>query len=204
MAYFYPNRMGRIIFFAFEEVLGRSGINAILNHAGISEFIDQYPPNDQTLAFSFESISHMLAALDDFYGPRGGHGVALRIGRACFQHGLREFGPLAGFTELPFRLMPLKAKLKIGASSFADIFNKYSDQRVRLEDKGDVLLWHIDVCPLCWQRHSDTMICQMAVGLLQEALYWVSGGKYFNVEEIHCISSGDPACTIVINKTPMS
>ena len=44
----------------------------------------------------------------------------------------------------------------------------------------------------------------MAVGLLQEGLYWVSGGKYFNVEETDCIAKGDLACTIMIDKVPMS
>jgi predicted hydrocarbon binding protein len=203
-AYYYPNRMGRIIFLAFEEVIGRNGVNALLNLAGLSEYIDHYPPNDQRLAFSFEQVGRLQAVLVDYYGPHGGRGVALRIGRACFQHGLREFGPLLGLTDLAFRLLPLNAKLKLGSAAFAEIFNKYTDQRVRLEDKGDVLLWHIEICPLCWQRQSDMVACQMAVGLLQESLYWVSGGKYFNVEEIHCIASGDSTCTFVIDKTPMS
>jgi len=117
---------------------------------------------------------------------------------------LREFGPIFGLTDLAFRLLPLKTKLKVGAASFAEIFNKFTDQRVRLEDKGEVLLWHIEICPVCWQRNSGTAACQMAVGLLQEALYWVSGGKYFNVEETHCIAKGDKTCTIAIDKTPMS
>jgi hypothetical protein len=202
--YNYPNRMGRIIFLAMDEILGRNGVNAIANLAGFPEFIDHYPKNNLDLAFSFQAISQLQDALEEFYGPRSGRGVALRIGRACFQHGLREFGPLFGLTDLAFRLLPLGARIKIGAASFADIFNKYTDQQVRLEDRGDILLWHIERCPLCWQRHSDSTCCQMAVGLLQEALFWVSGGKYFNVEESHCIGKGDPACTIVIEKTPMS
>jgi predicted hydrocarbon binding protein len=44
----------------------------------------------------------------------------------------------------------------------------------------------------------------LAVGLLQEALYWLSGGKIFDVKEITCIARGDPACTIVIDPTPLS
>jgi predicted hydrocarbon binding protein len=41
------------------------------------------------------------------------------------------------------------------------------------------------------------------VGLLQESLYWLSGGKIFNVEETECIARGDPACTILIEKQPI-
>ena len=207
--YYYPNRMGRIIFLAAEEILGRTGVSAVSNMAGLSEFIDHYPANNQHLDFPFEYISRLQAAIEDFYGPHGGRGVALRIGRACFQHVLREYGPLFGLTDLAFRLLPLMTKVKLGAVAFADIFNKYTDQRVKVEDQGQVLLWQIERCPLCWQRHampgkSDSAVCQMAVGLLQESLYWVSGGKYFYVEESHCIARGDLTCTIVIEKTPMS
>ena len=202
--YYYPNRMGRIIFLATEEVLGRNGVNAVANLAGLSEFIDHYPPNNQQMDFSFEHISDLQASLEDFYGPHGGRGVALRIGRACFQHVLREFGPLFGLTDLAFRLMPMGTRIKIGAGAFAEIFNKYTDQRVHLEDKGKELFWHIEKCPLCWGRHSDNVSCQMAVGLLQESLYWLSGGKFFNVEEISCIAKGEPTCTVLIDKTPMS
>lgn len=202
--YYYSNLMGRIIFFALEEIVGGNGLNAVLNLASLSQFIDNYPPHNQSLEFSFDALSRLQSALEDIYGPRGGRGVALRTGRACFQYGLREFGPLFGLTDLTFRLLPLQAKLKIGANAFAEVFNQYSDQSVRLEDQGKYLYWHIERCPLCWERHVESPSCQMAVGVLQEALYWVSGGKFFNIEETLCIARGDPTCTILIDKTPMS
>ena len=204
--YYYPDRMGRIILLASEEILGRNGVNAVLNLAGLPEFIDHYPANKQEMNFRFEYVSRLQAALEDFYGPHGGRGVSLRIGRACFQHTLREFGPPFGLTDLTFRLLPMKSKLKIGTAALADIFNNYTDQRVSLEDNGQVLLWRIERCPLCWGRHdlSDGPACQMSVGLLQEGLHWISGGKFFNVEESHCIAKGDLSCTLVIDKAPMS
>jgi predicted hydrocarbon binding protein len=203
-AYFYPSRMGRIIFLALEEILGRSGVNVILNLAELPEFIDHYPPNTANRDFSFRVISRIHTALEVFYGAHGGRGVALRVGRACFQHGLREYGPLMGLTDLAFRLMPLQARLKVGANALAEIFNKQTDQRVHLEYKEATILWHIEGCPLCWERQTNEPACQMAVGLLQEALYWVSGGKYFSIDEISCRASGASACTIAINRTPMS
>jgi predicted hydrocarbon binding protein len=42
-----------------------------------------------------------------------------------------------------------------------------------------------------------------AVGLLQEALYWVSSGKFYNIEELDCIAKGDKACVIAIDKQPL-
>jgi len=128
----------------------------------------------------------------------------LRIGRACFKYGLKEYGSMLRLTEMAFRLLSLPVKLHIGAKSFADLFNKHTDQRVRVEEKGDKIFWYIERCPLCWERKADEPICHLAVGLLQESLYWLSGGKVFNVEETTCVAKGDESCTIVIDKTPLS
>ncbi len=153
--------------------------------------------------FKFEDLGRIQHTLDDLYGPRGGHGLALRSGRACFKHGLREFGPLLGLSDMAFRLLPLDEKLHSGAGIFADTFNRFTDQRVRVEDQGEKILWHIDRCPVCWGRNTEKPVCHLAVGILQEALTWVSGGKLFYVEETHCIARGDSTCTICIDTQPL-
>ena len=111
---------------------------------------------------------------------------------------------MLGLTEMAFRLLPLSSKFSVGSKSFADLFNKHTDQVVSVEEQDDRLFWHIERCPLCWERHATEPVCHLAVGLLQESLYWLSSGKIFNVEEITCIARGDQTCTIVIDKTPIS
>jgi predicted hydrocarbon binding protein len=193
-----------------EEILGRSGVNAVLNFANLSNYINNYPPYNQDKGFSFTSISRLQTALENAYGPRSGRGLAQRIGRASFKYGLREFGPELGLTDLAFRLLPLPAKLKAGTEALAELFNNFTDQRVRLERDDNYIYWHIERCPLCWERpvtetpaSAGGSCCNLAVGLLQEALYWLSAGKYFEVEEQKCIACGDSACTIIISQTPL-
>lgn len=202
--YYYPNRMGRIILLAMEEILGRTGLNAVLNLASLPEYINHSPPCNQDLEFPFDHISRIQIALEDAYGPRGGRGLALQVGRACFKYGLREFGSELGLTDLAFRLLPLPAKLKGGSEALAALFNGHTDQRVNLGRDEKNIYWHIERCPLCLSRKTDGPCCHLAVGLLQESLYWISGGKYFMVEETRCIACGDSACTIVIDQEPMS
>jgi len=202
-SYYYPNKMGRIILLAMEEVLGRNGINAVLNTANLSHFINHYPPNNLDMKIVFGDLSRIMTALEDLYGPRGGRGLELRSGRACFKYGLREFGPLLGLTDAAFRLLPLNEKLRNGATIFAETFNRFTDQRVRVEENETQILWHIDRCPICWERSSTDTVCHLAVGILQEALTWVSGGRHFCVEETGCIARGDQSCTIVIDKQPL-
>ena len=111
---------------------------------------------------------------------------------------------MLGLTEMAFRLLPLPTKLRTGARSFADLFNKHTDQQVRVEESDTQILWHIERCPLCWERHAEEPVCHLAVGLLQEALYWLSGGKVFSVEETACHARGDEHCIITIQKNPLT
>lgn len=203
-AFFYPQKMGRIIFLGMEEVIGKGGVEAILRLASLESFLQQYPAARAERTFAFETVSRLQSALEQAFGPRGGRGLALRIGRACFKYGLGEYGSMLGITETAFRLLPLPKKLQTGARLFADLFNKHTDQKVRVEETGDTIYWRIEQCPLCWNRQADQPICHLAVGVLQEALYWLSGGKIFEVEETACIAKGDPDCVIAISKTPLS
>jgi len=200
---FYPNRMGRIILLSMEEVMGRTGVHAILKLASLPSLLDNYPSDTTERNFPFSTVSDLTETLEQVYGPHGGRGLALRIGRACFNNGIRQYGTQMGITEMAFRLLPLPAKVSTGAKVFAELFNNFTDQKVRVEEEGDQLLWHIERCPLCWERHTQEPVCHLAVGLLQEALYWLSGGKVFNVEEKTCIAAGDETCTIVIDQSPI-
>jgi predicted hydrocarbon binding protein len=202
--YYYPDRMGRILLLAMEEVLGREELNTILQAASLTAFIDHYPAARPERAFPFTTVSRLLESLEETFGPQGGHGTALRVGRACFQYGLREYGTLLGVTEPAFRLLPFPTRLHAGAHSFAGLFNNHTDQRVRVEVKEEKLFWLIERCPLCWQRQAKAPVCHLAVGLLQESLYWLSGGRIFGVDEISCIANGGKTCTFIINQTPIS
>jgi len=201
--FYYPNRMGRIILLSMEEVMGRNGVNAILKLASLPSLMEAYPSDDAKLAFPFTTLSSITDMLEHAYGPHGGRGLALRVGRACFNYGVRQYGTQLGLTEMAFRLLLLPLKVNAGARIFAELFNNYTDQRIRVEEDDGKLFWHIDRCPLCWERKAQDPVCHLAVGLLQEALYWLSGGKVFNVEEQTCIAAGDATCTIVIDQSPI-
>ena len=202
--YYYPQKMGRLILQGMEEVMGTSGVNTVLHLGSLNSIIENYPTTSSERTFSFETVSALQASLEKVYGPRGGRGVALRVGRSSFRYGLKEYGSMLGLTEMAFRLLPLPTKLRTGARVFADLFNKHTDQKVRVDESENKIYWIIEHCPLCWERTADEAICHLAVGVLQEALYWLSGGKVFSVEETACVARGDETCTIVIDQTPLS
>jgi len=201
--YYYPNKMGRILLVAMEEVMGRNGLNALLNLVELRQFINDLPPDNLEKEFDFAHISNLLRGLDEIYGPRGGRGLALRGGRAIFSRGLKQFGALAGVGDLAFKVLPLQTKLKIGVPAVARIFTQFSDQQSRVEEYDDHFLYYIERCSMCWGRETDRPLCHVAVGILQETLRWISGGLEFRVDIIECIGQGDKAGILRIDKEPI-
>ena len=203
--YYYANKFALIAIKALEDVMGKNGLNAILNLAHLPTLIEMNVPDNLSKEFDFADFTAINWALEEMYGPRGGRGLALRAGRATFADALRNFGALAGAGDLAFKVLPLNAKIRIGAFAMAKIFSTVSDQYSTVVEREQDFVYTIHRCPQCWGRSGlDKPVCFMGVGLLQEGLKWVSGGSEFKVHEHKCMSMGDEVCEYIINKTPVS
>jgi len=212
--YYYTNRFALATLRALEEVMGRNGLNAILNMANLSYLIGNYPENNLEKAFDFSHFSMIVIALEEMYGPRGGRALALRAGRATalamragranFSDASREYGVLAGFGDFASKVLPLQTKLRIGLFAIPKIFSKMSDQKNIVYETDNEYLYTIQRCPFCWERSGEEKpVCFVFKGILQEGLKWVSGGREFRVEETKCIATGDEVCEFTIQKKPI-
>ncbi len=203
--FYYPNKAARITLESLVNVMGKNGLNAILNLAHLPHLIDNFPPNNLEKEFDFADFTAINWALEEMYGPRGGRGLALRAGRATFDDVLKNFGALAGVGDLAFRVLPLQAKMRVGVPVMAKIFSQISDQYSTVVETEHEFIYTIHRCPQCWSRKGlDKPVCYMGIGLLQAGLLWLSGGNEFRVNEAKCMAMGDAVCEYVIQKKPVS
>jgi len=201
--YFYPYRFGLILFDALEEIMGRNGLNAILNMAGLRQFISEPPPDTMEKGFDFAYISALNGALEDMYGPRGGRGLQLRLGRVLFARGLSNFGALVGASDLAFRVLPLQTKVRVGLPAVAKVFDSLSDQTSYVRDPGgEQYNYIIERCSMCWGRSVERPGGFIAAGIIEEALRWISGGRTFRVDQVSCMGMGHANCTLQVYKDP--
>ncbi len=202
--YYNSNKFARILLESIQEITGKNGVSAILNYADLSSLIANYPPDNLDMAFDFAHFSRINLALEELYGKRGGRGLALRAGRSTFDELLKDYGAVAGVSDIAFKVLPLQKKIKIGLKSMARVFTEKSDQISFVEESEENYIYRIERCPICWGRKNEkSPICYYMVGLLKEALSWVSGGKEFRVTEVACSAAGDNVCEFVILKTPI-
>jgi predicted hydrocarbon binding protein len=203
--YYYANKFALITLKALEDVMGKNGMNAILNLAHLPHLIEKPIPDNLAREFDFADFTAINMALEELYGPRGGRGLALRAGRATFADALKNFGALAGAGDLAFKVLPLQAKIRIGAMAMAKIFSTVSDQYSTVHERETDFVYTIHRCPQCWSRSGlEKPVCFIGAGLLHEGLKWVSGGSEFRVNESKCMAMGDKVCEYIIQKAPLS
>jgi predicted hydrocarbon binding protein len=203
--YYFTNKSARNILEAYEEVLGKKSLNNLLNLAGLSNLIDNYPPDNLERQFDFADFATIHIGLEEIYSPRVGRGLALRAGRVTFNDALKDFGALAGIGKLEFKVLPLQAKIRTSLSAAVKTFSDFTDQISSLNETDDTFIWTIQRCPICWTRKgADEPVCYISVGMLQAMLNWVSGGFEFRITESKCCATGDTVCEFVIQKVPIS
>ncbi|MEX2160503.1 MAG: 4-vinyl reductase [Anaerolineales bacterium] len=203
--YTLPNRFARITLQSIEEILTPKGTEQLLGLAHLSHLVDDYPAANLERGFDFAELGAITLGLEEMYGPRGGRGMALRVGRKTFSQALSHFGALAGVEAMAFRLLPAGRKLKVGLYALARIFSEMSDQTSGIEEKQREFHYLVHRNATCWGRSGeDRPVCYLMVGILQEALHTISGGREFRVDEAECQAAGGKLCRFVIHMDPIS
>ncbi|MEM8858215.1 MAG: 4-vinyl reductase [Chloroflexota bacterium] len=198
--YFYPNRWARIILESAEEIVGEKGVAALLNMAGLQQYIGNYPPDNMEKEFTFTEIGRLQQAFWEMYGPRGARVFATRAGQQSMRDGLTRMSSVARAAQVAMKIGSLERRIETGLHFFAKLFNTVSDQQVNVFSDDENWYWEIVKCPLCCGRTSDRPVCHLAVGVLQTAMSWASEGKQYRITPIECKSCGDERCLIKIEK----
>lgn len=200
---YYPNRFARLFLLAMEDVMGMHGLNTILSMAGLDSYIDNPPPENLARQFDFAYLSALSQALEDMYGARGGRGIALKIGRATFSLGMKNFGALAGMADPTFQALSLYKRTRLGLDALAAVFSQFSDQQSSIEEEHDWFLFTAEASPFSWGRTTDRPVCHALAGIIQESLRWASNGYEYHVHETACRATGSEHDVFKIHKNPI-
>lgn len=198
---YYPNRFARYFFRALELSLGANAANMVI---GQSKQEDYEPPADSMAhEFDFAVMSQLNKSLELMYGERGGHGVALRVGRVWFNDGLKQFGVLAALGHPTFQARPLTERVRIGLDAFAYTFNQHTDQRCTLEEGRDAFYFIVEHSPFAWGRRTESPVCHALTGALQGCLNWASTNYEYHIYETACKAVTGEPCEFKIGKEPI-
>jgi predicted hydrocarbon binding protein len=197
-----PNVALRLLFLSAVEVMGADGMKAVLHGAHMPQFLDHYPPDNLEHGATFSQYGQVEQAIEDLYGPRGAHGILLRVGRRSFQYVLKEHPAALGLAGQALRSSPMlspQAKMQFMLGQLVASAYEITNQPARLEEDADGFVVVINRC-VCQHRPRHLRpCCLVAAGALGEAMKWVTG-REFDVQESTCLNVGADACRFRIPK----
>ncbi len=172
---------------------------------GVKEIVGPQDTRDLFLDFApkthgFPTLAEFHNVLNEYYGPRGGQGIALRVGRAAFQHGIRRWGEVTGLSGTSYRLLPFGRRISTGLVLIATVFSEASHTEVSVSEDEEHWFWQVEHCPACDTQPAEGPMCYLLVGLLQAFMTWAANSRVYHVQEIGCAGAGAPACLFQIDK----
>lgn len=198
-----PNATLRVLFLSMEDVMGQNGVSAVLNSAGLSRFVKNYPPNNLEQSVKFEEYATVVKAVEDFYGARAAKAQLIRVGRATFQYALKEHPATLGLAGLALKVMPLNMQMKTVLGNVAKGMTQDLNEPAHVDEQADHFLFVKKACGACQGRQAEKPVCFTTNGALLEGLKWATG-KNFDVTETICRATGGETCTFRIAKVPLA
>jgi predicted hydrocarbon binding protein len=202
-----PNNYMRWALSAIEEVAGKNGLVVILREAGLEEFKDNFPPdNDDFDGLTVGQYADLNAAVLNFFG-RAAKSMSMRVGRVSARQALEKQAELFNVVALTaLKVMPLNMQMKLGQGRMYDGFRKiwaaHGQQfEGRLEEDGDAWVHIRETCTNCAGKATEEPICWLSTGTLHESLQWLTG-KEFEIVQTECRAMGAPACVWRVSKKP--
>ncbi len=124
---------------------------------------------------------NVLPALCTRYGLRGGLGIGVRLGRAFARHMFPVLAVDEGLQAPDVRLLPWPRRMAVGVTRLADWAVREFQIAVQVRPQDEGFLW-LAPCPFGEVTAPEGIVaCSPWVGLLEETLYWLSGGRWFAI-----------------------
>ncbi|NDJ53898.1 MAG: serine/threonine protein kinase [Chloroflexi bacterium] len=200
--FYYPNSWGRYILSSAEEIIGKDAFDAILIRAGLMDYIDHPPPDNNKREMPFSHIGRILENIYEVYGSHGASSVGRLAGRRTFEANMAKQPGVAKISSAMLSAVPsVEAKLRIGLDTMARFFNTMTDQVVEVDEDDRFFIWRIKRCPMCWRWGADEAVGFLGLGVLQAGCHWGTG-RNLRIAEVACIAKGDPEGVYLIDKQP--
>ena len=192
----YSNRVTTCVLEGVREIVGPDVLETVVHNADLDYLMT---PEGAALRPSVIRLLHSVCL--NQYGAMPVEGIARQSGRSFFNYFLKLYGKEAGFEEMEFRLLPPRKRILVGLESLAAVVSRECGCPAVVASQEDKWTWKMSRLPgigkgLKTQR-------QFIQGVLQGYLSWISGGRYYPVDEMPDAGDEDSEFVIEIAQQPL-
>jgi predicted hydrocarbon binding protein len=176
------NVVVRIVLDGIEDVVGRNGLNALLNYGKMSRLIDDRPDYSFDVNFTDSEYAAVTSSIHAIIGSKGSKVIMRQVGIATARR-IIDAGILDSLTDFEKEEKLLKAlEIYVMAS-----------QRGRVTIEGGNIVFDNDKCTTCLNITDNVPVCTFVNGIIDELAKW-AGVKDKKSVETKCKAMGDDTC----------
>jgi predicted hydrocarbon binding protein len=194
-----PNKIVAVLLFALDELMGTNGLNALLNAAGLKDWIDSPPENNDERGIDFHHLSVLTQTLVDLYGEKGSQSLMRPANNRVFQELWAADSRFESLDEPEYAPLEAIKRIEQGMDVFSSILVDQSDLVISSGPSKAGVHFTLEKCPYCWGIEGETPQCATFIGLLESAVRKFAPETAFTIEETECASSGSDHCVFIIS-----
>lgn len=203
-----PSMLLNILLTQVEEMMGRRSLIMLLRQVGLSEYVDNLPPMDDSPSITVGEYSSLLANIYDIFGARGARPIFLRGGRLGAAELRRQRPAQFALAGTALKLLREPKRMEIILNKLAEQGEEMYSASYDLREEGDAFFLEIGQCPYCAEITRRSLaqnkpvskpVCHIPAAIVEEMMEWATGQKHL-VEEVACIAQGAPACRFRVGK----
>lgn len=197
------NKVSQLVFSGLREIIGTNELAKI-----VSRIVQREKETSQKVIHEIPNLpdsglGEMQTILENQFGQKELQGLMVRSGRASCKFFVKEYGSSMNVTSMEYRLLPSKKRIMTGLQAAAKQWSELFTAKISVVDQGDSWFWQ--ETELKMEKSSDKVSqnCYFTIGLLQEYLSWMSGGKVFSVKKCDLLGQEQVISSLKINKQPI-
>jgi predicted hydrocarbon binding protein len=196
-----PNSLMYVSLLTLNDILGKNGLNAVLNYGNLIRFRDEFPPNNDKIEIPMAEFTCLVQSILDIFGERGARTLLHNAGRKALRIVLEKNPALFGLINLGLKALSPQKR----AGKALKVATKEGDKIFGIQQEFTVLengfKTEISDCYWCKGLKTKEPICHGEVGFEAELVKWAAdGGIQYDVKEVSCIACGDPTCTFLVTE----
>jgi hypothetical protein len=198
------HEVGQLVYSGLKEIVGTQELARMMaaDLAGGSE-CDLSECETAANFLRSDDLGLVKSAMEKKFGKKELQGILVRTGRASCKFFVKQYGPGMQVTSKEYRLLPSKKRLTKGLTAAAVQCSELFKKEISVVDEGDHWIWQENDTNSGSRPYLVDQDCFFMIGLLQEYLAWLSGGKAFSVKQAEKTDLTGGACCLTISKQPI-
>jgi predicted hydrocarbon binding protein len=195
------NMTYRVVLLGIQEIVGKNGLKSVLNYTGLKQYIDNFPPNNHDKEKCMASeIARLDQGVVEVFGANGAYAVLFQVGKMQAKWGLEENPDIVEAAKKAIEDLPEREKVKTALEMTAATVSAEVGVNIWIEQEGEDFLYKSKEVSHCFDRISETPLCNVSDGFLVGILAWATGSNNWVAREESCMSMGETNCTFRVKK----